>query len=428
MTINPNRLRITTIFCLFFVNLISLAQIQIVSPYSRYGVGKLAENKNAWNNSMGQLGFALSSPYHVNFSNPASYAAFDSLSFLFEGGFNGDFTTLTSNVQTSNGSYGSLAYLLFGMPVYKWWKTSLGLVPYSDVGYSVVNREEYQYTGTVQRTYSGSGGLNRLYWGNAFRPIKNLSVGINISYMFGSMDRAAKVTFPDSIYAMNFREIFYVTMSDFYYDFGAQYTTKIKNDLFLNVGAVFAPSMSMASKTDILATTFLKNDAGAESTRDTLLNEEGYAGRIKIPMMVGGGFAFNKTDKWLVGVDYKWQNWEKYNAFGLGDSLVNSWQVNAGGEITPNSNNFNNYLARVRYRLGFSYGKTYLQLRGLDLNEYSLSFGFGFPLRGMKTQLNLGGQYGVMGTTEQGLIKESYFRVIIGFSLYDRWFVKRKYY
>jgi len=145
-------------------------------------------------------------------------------------------------------------------------------------------------------------------------------------------------------------------------------------------------------------------------------------------MMLGGGFTFSKTDKWLVGVDYKWQNWEKYSAFSQSDSLVNSWQVNAGGEIIPNSNNFNNYLARVRYRLGFSYGKTYLHLRGLDLNEYSLSFGFGFPLRGMKTMLNLGGQYGVMGTTDQGLIKESYFRLIIGFSLYDRWFVKRKYY
>lgn len=428
MSIKPNRLRYSITLCLFFVNLMLFSQIQTVSPYSRYGVGELAHNKNAWNLSMGQLGFALHSPYHVNFTNPASYSAFDSLTFIFEGGFNGDFTTLASNFESTNRSTGSLGYLLFGMPVLRWWKTSLGLVPYSDVGYNVVNYEEYPNSGTVQRTYYGSGGLNKLYWGNAFRLLKNLSVGLNISYMFGSMDREAKVTFPDSLYAMNFKEVFYVTMSDFYFDFGAQYTQKIKDDIFLNLGAVFSPAMSMASKTDILATTFLLSSFEIESTRDTLVNSGGYTGRIKIPMLLGGGFAFEKTDNWLIGVDYKWQNWEKFSAFGLSDSLVNGWQVNIGGEITPNINNYSNYLARVHYRLGFTYGKTYLRLRGIDLNEYSVSFGFGLPLKGMKTMVNVGAQYGVMGTTSMDLIRESTFRIVLGFSINERWFVKRKYY
>jgi hypothetical protein len=145
-------------------------------------------------------------------------------------------------------------------------------------------------------------------------------------------------------------------------------------------------------------------------------------------MSVGGGFSFDKTDKWIFGVDYRWQNWEKFSAFDQSDSLVNSWQVNVGGEITPNIDNYNNYLARVHYRLGFMYGKTYLHLRGQDLNEYAITFGFGLPLRGMKTMLNLGAQYGVRGTTSQQLIRESYFKIVVGFSIYERWFVKRKYF
>jgi hypothetical protein len=428
MSIKLNSLRLPIILCLFLINLTMFSQIRIVSPYSRFGIGDLSDNNNAWNLSMGQLGIGIRSPSHVNYANPASFSAFDSVSFVFEGGFSGEFVNLTSDVQNVNRNYASLGYLLFGMPVNRWWKTSLGLVPFSDVGYSVANYEEYPNSGTVVRLYAGSGGISRLYWGNSFRIVRNFSIGANISYLFGSMDREAMVLFPDSVYAMNIRESYHVTMNDLYFNFGTQYKAKIKNDLFLNLGAVYSPSLSMASKTDIFASTFLINSQGVESPRDTLVNELGYKGRIVITMMIGGGFSFEKTDKWLVGADYKWQNWEKFTAFGMSDSLVNSWQLNIGGEITPDMENFNNYLARVHYRLGFIYGKTYLHLRDQDLNEYAITFGFGLPLRGMKTMLNLGAQYGVRGTTSEHLIKESYFKIVIGFSIYERWFVKRKYF
>ncbi|MEI7500615.1 MAG: hypothetical protein WCK84_09220 [Bacteroidota bacterium] len=428
MLIKPNSLRFPIIICSLFLSLTLFSQIRITSPYSRFGIGDIADNNNAWNMSMGQLGISLRSPYHVNYANPASYSAFDSLSFVFDGGFNGEFVTLRSDFQTASRNYASLGYLLFGMPVNRWWKTSLGLVPYSDVGYNVANYEEYPNSGTVVRLYSGSGGINRLFWGNAFQLFKKFSVGVNISYLFGSMDRQAMVLFPDSTSAMNFKEIYYVTMNDLSFNFGAQYRTRIKNDLFLNLGAVFNPSLSMSAKTDALAQTFLISAEGIEVPRDTLATAAGFKGRIIIPMMIGGGFCFEKTNKWMVGLDYKWQNWEKFRAFDMSDSLVNSWQVNFGGELVPNADNYSNYFARVRYRLGFTYNKTYLRLRGQDLNEYAITFGFGLPLRGMKTMLNVGAQYGVRGTTSQNLIRESYFKIVIGFSIYERWFIKRKYY
>jgi hypothetical protein len=428
MSVKPHSLRISIILCFVVLSLTLFAQIRIISPYSRFGIGDLAGNNNAWNLSMGQIGIGIRSPSHVNFINPASYSAFDSISFVFEGGFRGDFITLKSDVQTVNRNYGSLGYLLFGMPVNRWWKTSLGLIPFSDVGYSIANYEEYVSSGTIARLYTGSGGISRFYWGNSFRFLKKFSIGMNISYLFGSMNREATVLFLDSIHAMNFREAFHLTMNDLYFNFGAQYRTKIKNDIFLNLGAVYAPSQKMYSKTDILASTFLVSPSGVESPRDTLFDTTGYKGRIVLPMMIGGGFSFEKSDKWMIGIDYKWQNWEKFTAFNLSDSLVNSWQLNFGGEITPNIDNYNKYLARIHYRLGFSYGKTYLHLRNQDLNEYALTFGFGLPLRGIKTMLNLSGQYGVRGTTSDNLIRESYFKIIVGFSIYERWFVKRKYY
>jgi hypothetical protein len=377
---------------------------------------------------MGQLGIGIQSPYHINYTNPASYSAFDSLSFVFEGGFNGEFVTLTSDFQKVDRSYASLGYLLFGMPVNKWWKTSIGLVPYSDVGYNVVNYEEYPQTGTVLRLYSGSGGISRLYWGNSVRFFNKLSVGINASYLFGSMIREAMVLFPDSVNSMNFKETAYVTMNDLHISFGAQYKTRISKDVSMTLGAIFSPTLNLAAKTDILATTFLVSPSGIESPRDTLANAEGARGKIVIPLMLGGGFSFDKKDNWMIGVDYQWQNWEKFKVYDVADSLANSWQISVGGQIIPGIDNYNNYLARMHYRLGFIYNKTYLELRGQQLNEYAFSVGFGLPLRGMKTMVNLGFQYGVRGTTAQHLIRESYFKVVLGFSIYERWFVKRKYF
>jgi len=144
--------------------------------------------------------------------------------------------------------------------------------------------------------------------------------------------------------------------------------------------------------------------------------------------MIGLGVSCEKTDKWLVGVDFRWQNWKDFKAFNISDSLVNSLQINAGAEIIPDITSYTNYLKRIRYRLGFKYDNTYLMLRDKRLDEYAFSLGFGFPLRGNRTMINLGAQVGTRGTTQAGLIKDSYFKFTLGFTLYERWFVKRKYY
>jgi hypothetical protein len=144
--------------------------------------------------------------------------------------------------------------------------------------------------------------------------------------------------------------------------------------------------------------------------------------------MYGLGLSIEKPEKWIIGADYRWQNWKNYKAFGSNDSLVNSYQVSAGVELVPDMNNYTNYLKRVRYRMGLRYNSTYLQLRQKHLNEYSVSLGFGLPIRGMRTAINLSAELGTRGTTQSNLINETYFNFVVGFSIYERWFVKRKYF
>jgi hypothetical protein len=404
------------------------AQSGIASPYSRYGLGDLQMNYNAWNFAMGQISYGVRSPYHINWNNPASLTAFDSATFVFEGGFNADFVELKSNISTANANTASLGYIQFGMPITRWWRSSLGLLPYSKVGYSVAVTQQVDGVGRVIHLYTGDGGVNQFMWGNGFRITRNFSIGLNMSYLFGNMDRRATVLFPDSAFYTNYKQDFTLTMHDFYFTSGVQYSAKLDDTHYLNAGAVFSTTSKMNAELDYLSRTFLLGSSGVEYIQDTIAYGTNYRGHIVIPWTAGAGISLGKNDRWMFGLDGRWQNWQNFSAFGQSDSLVNSYQVSGGAEVTPNPGNYSNYLKRIIYRAGFHYQGTYLKLRGRELNEYAFSLGFGLPLRGMKTTLNLAGQVGVRGTTQNGLIRETSFRFVVGFSIYDKWFVKKKYY
>ena len=60
------------------------AESNTISPYSRFGYGILAPRSNSMQKGMGGVGYAMRSGREINFMNPASYAAMDSLTFLFD--------------------------------------------------------------------------------------------------------------------------------------------------------------------------------------------------------------------------------------------------------------------------------------------------------------------------------------------------------
>jgi hypothetical protein len=415
------------LFVLFLFIYSSLsAQTIITSPYSRYGIGDLSANANAWNFSMGGTSISLRSPYHINFNNPSSYTAFDSTSFVFEAGVLFNYVQLSTNTQTTTRTYASLGYLTFGFPVTRWWKTTLALIPYSNVGYNISASENITDVGNVTRIYTGSGGINRFIWGNGFKLTKNLSIGINASFLFGSIQQESSSTFPDSAYYINFRQDNNIDVGGFYFDYGIQYTAKLK-DLRMTAGAVFGTNTNVNAKTDYLSTTYFTTN-GTDYPKDTITSAPGVRGTITIPWMYGFGLSLEKPDTWLINADYRWQNWKNYQAFGMSDSLVNSYKISAGAEFIPDINNYTSYFKRVHYRVGLMYNSTYLELRGKHLNEYSVSLGFGLPIRGLKTVLNLSAELGTRGTTQSDLISETYFNFVVGFSIYERWFLKRKYF
>ncbi|MBK6444837.1 MAG: hypothetical protein IPF81_05875 [Bacteroidetes bacterium] len=161
--------------------------------------------------------------------------------------------------------------------------------------------------------------------------------------------------------------------------------------------------------------------------RDTVVNNSGQKGKIKLPLNLGFGFAAHKGNQWLFGADLSLQNWKEYSAFDQTDSLSDSWRVSAGAQFVPSDRALKSYLKVMQYRLGVHYAQTFLNLNQTQLNEMGVSMGIGFPIRRAGTTVQLSAEGGSRGTTDQNLIREKYVRITLGFTLNDTWFLKQKF-
>jgi len=385
--------------------------------------------------SLGGTSFAIRSSSYVNHSNPASYTAFDTTSFLFEGGFYTESTTLKTLSLSQKSSFSSIGSVLFGFPVTRRIKASFGLIPYSSVGYKIAEQKSLvvspDSSNIVSNLYDGSGGLNKAYLGFGYYISHNLSLGVNADFLFGTIRHNSLSSFPELFYAQSYRQTTLIKISDFNFNFGLQYIAELGKNKHLTLGFVYTPSMNVKASNDTLAVMVDPSDPETilyQISQTSLTN-----GKIKMPKSIGGGFAFEKDNKLMIAGDIYWQNWEKFNLFGKGDSLKNSLRASIGVQLIPNATDFNNYFKRVRYRFGIAVNNTYLQINKKQLSDFGVSFGVGLPLRKSQTDLskgiiNFGIEIGKRGTTDMNLIKEDYVRFTMSLAIYDIWFRKQKYY
>lgn len=403
-------------------------QVKINSPYTRYGLGNLVENGlDPITTAMGGLHYGLQRSNLINPANPASYAAFDSLSFIFDAGIFGSMVSLRTDKLNNQGSYISLSHLMFGFPITKWWNTSLGVLPFSYVGYDIYHTEELVGFPKTTNVYQGSGGINQLYWGNAFRISKKISLGINMKYMFGMIHRNRGIAFPDSADMKNTFITGSMRPNDIYGEIGIQYKTKLPKDLYLVAGAMFGPETKISSKASYLVTTYFGDINLIQLEYDTIAHDYNLKGSFTLPFRTGLGFTVGKDRKWMAGADFLWQNWEKYTYFDESDSLLNRWTIIAGGEYIPDSRS-NIYYKRATYRLGFHYGKTPLNLKDIHVDELGISFGIGLPIKRSRSTMNISAIFGRRGTTQNNLIQENFFRFTVGVNVLENWFIKSKYF
>lgn len=427
--------KIRLIILLSILGLISIEQVSaqsyISSPYSAYGLGNFTDANSVRNKSMGGLGIGVRDYFTVNVANPASYSAFDSTSFIFEGAVYGHYTVLKTEDLSENLVSANLGHLLMGFPVAKWWRSSIGLLPYTAVGYNINDFTNHENIGNTQYVFEGEGGISKLNWGNSIRPLKNLSLGLNAAYMFGTIDRVNKITFPDSIYMISTINNNVLSVHDIDLEFGVQYHPKIKDRYNLVIGATYHPETNLKTKYNSMVRSYQSSVGTYELILDTISQEVIENGNIVFPQTIGFGFSIARGYRWMAGAEYKFEQWENFKAYNLYDSLSNRHTFKFGGHFIPDQNS-SSYLNRIDIRLGANYNISHLNLRGEQLDGFGITFGLGLPvrsnaMRGTRSMINLGFEIGRLGTTNNSLIQENYYNAFMSISIFERWFVKRRY-
>lgn len=406
-------------------SLCAYAQNEISNPYSGFGVGLVNKCSNGILDGMGGTSYAIQNPYFINFRNPASYAAFDSLSFVADAAASINVSTIASGNHIANNSIAAPGYLAIGLPVTRHWRTSVGIVPFSTVGYDIENTAHNPTIGDIDYSYFAKGGINQLYWGNAFKICKGLSVGLNASYLFGTIYQTRNTSFEaENFYNSYINDSYHI--DGIHLTGGIQYLFKFKENHQIGLGVVYSNTAYIWAKEKLMIN-YYEGTYSSVTTYDTVYYNDKKRGNLYIPQSIGGGLSYTYKDKLIIAADLTWNNWEKYQFFGHGDSLQNSFTASLGAQYIPDPLS-NKFFKRMTFRLGAKYSSGEILLRSKPIDEFGVCLGVGFPLTTFNTHssINLVFEYGKMGTLLNNLVRQNYFKFTFNFTLQEKWYQRMK--
>jgi len=397
----------------------AFAQLGTSSPYSRFGLGDLQGNVFPVHSALGGGVTALNSSYYVNPSNPASYTYFRANSFLFSTGGLHKTTKIQNSTDKQVANNSAFSHVTIAFPVSSKLGASFGMLPFSDIGYTL---NAIDTLANANMIYSGDGGLSKLYFGGAYEPFKGFSVGVNVSYLFGGLNRRKKLDYYDESY-FDSRSNSSLNLKGYYYELGLMYTKELENEKELTFGLTGNNNSSIRVK----RTNIVETISGTyEIVKDTALSGIEW-GEVILPKNISTGLMYRNGERWLLVADYSIQNWTKYTMLSENDNLSSSMRFSGGVQYTPEFNSATKYFKRMQYRLGASYSNTPITLNGSQLKEMSISFGFGIPVKKSRTKYDFSLTLGQRGTTDNGLVKEQFIKFGLSVSYDGIWFVKRKY-
>ena len=407
------------------------AQSGTNSPYSQYALGVLADQSQGFNRGMNGLGYGLRSGNQVNALNPASYSSIDSLTMLFDLGLSLQVTNFKENGTRVNARNGNIEYAVASFRVLPKFGLSVGVLPYTNIGYNyAVTGQVGTSTTTSTQQSVGSGGLHQAYVGFGWNMFAGLSLGANVSYLWGSYEKNIKVSSNDS-YVNIITKRYTADISSYKIDLGMQYEQKIGKQDALVLGATVGLGHKLNADPAMAITSLNPVTSVKQTTADTIKNG------LEIPLTIGAGFSYRHSNKWVFGADYSLQKWGDI-AFPDVDAVTQHYvlkkgvlrdrtKVTVGGEYVPGEYS-RNFLSRVHYRVGASYATPYYNMaEAKGPKELSLSVGFGIPIFNQwnsRSLLNISGQW--VHTSAKGFITENTFRINVGLTFNERWFQKWK--
>ena len=418
--------KIIVSICLLF-SLAIFAQESTSSPYSFYGIGDIKFKGSVENRSMGSIS-VLPDSIHINIQNPAQLACLK-LTGLALGGTYAN-TKSKTETQEAKARRTSLDYMIVGIPVGKV-GIGFGLIPYSSVGYKIgrtayVTNNNNDTIRSIISRYNGIGGVNKVFLGFGYRLTKNINIGGDLQYNFGTIETNSLQYQTDLQYGS--RENNVSDLRGVNFDLGITYQTKVNSKYSFFSSLAYTPEAVLTSgntrNIEIVLVT-------SSSVRPVETQNIGVADtKIKLPSKLSFGSGFGQVKKWLVGGEITFiQNSVMSNRFTdiNGATFENSVRYSLGGFFIPNYNSYSSYYKRMVYRGGLRYENTGLVIQDKSITDFAANIGLGMPLGGTFTNINIGLEIGRRGTKYYNLVEENYINLSVGLSLSDKWFVKRKF-
>lgn len=400
------------------------------SPFTRYGFGQLADQSLGGNKAMGGIGIGLRDGAQINVSNPASYTAVDSLTFLFEVGFTMQNANLSDGTTKMNAKNSSFDYMAMQFRLFNKMGMSLGFLPYSNVGYSFSTTEEHPAQSiwddpmTTTRSYSGDGGLHQAFIGVGYKLLPDLSIGVNASYLFGNFTHQVAANFSDAnIYPL--KRTYYAEISDIKLDFGAQYTLPLSKKEKLTIGATYSLGKDLNAINAYISEQKL---SGSSILTDSVRH---ISKAFQLPHTFGVGATYNYDSKLTAGAEFLLQKFGDIRFFGKEGQLADRMKCAVGVQYLPNPIG-RNFFERVRYRAGAYYSKPYVKVNGQEAaHEYGISAGVAVPITSQwgwlqSSILNISGEWVKIDPKIDGVLTENYLRLSIGLTFNECWFRKLK--
>ncbi|WPR75075.1 hypothetical protein [Algoriphagus sp. NG3] len=419
------KLQLLGVLCTLFLFTEAQAQSS-ASTYSALGIGEFNYSGLTNNRAMGGLGISFGSAWNPNYVNPA--LSTKNTIFNFEAALNYKMIGANNGSETSEVDGGGLSYLALSLPVKVNKATvGLGLNQITSVNYrlmieSTVSNADVRAFNSIE----GDGGISEAYLSFGYEVAKNLSLGVQGSYLFGSTIRTDQLgLFDENGNPIGITTEYYerLTVSDFGYKLGAYYFLPLNTKSKLHLGAIYQHLGDVNGKAFAKLASF-GQASNPDTPGDLIANDE--PGSIYIPNRFGFGVSYEKNNKYVIGLEGQYQDFKQFrNLFDDPLRLQEAIKVGLGFQIVPDYLDVDSPLKRGTYRFGLEYQQTPYYLNATNINDVGINFGASLPVNQLSL-VNFAVKVGQRGTTDNGLIRENYVNFTLGLSLNDNsWFYKR---
>ncbi len=349
-------------------------------PTSMYGIGELSLADGGKYAGMGSAGVALNRQGFMNTLNPACITSIDTTCFIYDIGVTASLSRYAMLGECSTALTGNLSRIAIGMRLMRHWYAMVGVAPYSSVGYLIATNEEVEGTGGgyVSSVFEGDGGLYKLYMTNALLIGKNLSLGVNIGMISGTIEQWE--TQENAVVKRKSEQ------GAFYTDFGLHYALGK-----WSVGATYGLSARLKQKNTLTYDNNSTSDGVDASFRSD---------RLYVPQHIAGGLTYEDR-RWTVTGDYSWMEWSRNSSLESTVKYIDQSRTNLGSIYVLDPRKPRS----LELMLGVGYSNSYVKLKGGKMYNLDLSAGVTIPIR--ETTISVGMTWRRQMNTRSNMMQES---------------------